>query len=1022
MRGGLTGRMLAASGLLALIVSGVFALLLVAMGDAREAERRAEQAASVLLTAATLERLVIDLQTGSRGFIITEQERFLEPWHTALRGIPAQGRTLERLIIDPEQRKRARLINEAIRSYIDEWTLPLVTTARADAARGRTLVADGEGKRRADAIRAQFQRFLDAENAISADRRADADSAADRARAVGLGGLAGFVLLVLLFTGYFTRTVVVPVRRLADAAGRLGAGDLTARVPQGGGAEIGELGRAFNAMSAAVRESQEELDRFFTLSLEMLCIANLEGYFTRLNSSFERTLGYSAEELMSEPFVHFVHPDDREATLAEVEKLSRGIDTVAFENRYRCKDGSYKWILWSATAFRERGLIYAAARDITDRKHAEEEIRALNEELELRAAELESQNTELESQQAELELVNEKLEGQQAELADANEDLARQVSINRTVLDATVDAIGLADHEGRLLLANAGMRKLGELLGIPPEASGSERFEIAAGATTDPERFLVEMASSQADVEREAVYEFELASGGRWFRLHTGPVRDESGAVIAHIINARDVTAEREADRLKSELVATVSHELRTPLASILGFTELLIERDLDEETRSRYLETVCGEAKRLTSLINDFLDLQRIEAGSFTPTLQAVELDAVLREQVEIFSAQSSAHELTLELDPGPLRIVSEPERVGQVLANLLSNAIKYSPGGGQVAVKAEIRGDSVHVSVTDQGLGIPVEQQEKLFTKFFRVDSSDTREIGGTGLGLALAREIVQAHHGRIGFESVEGEGSTFWFELPAARHGATGRARILVVEDDPAAAALMTEYLGTNGFEIEVVASGEDALERAVEDPPALVSLDIKLAGALDGWEVLTALKANPETASIPVVVCTAGNGHQEAAAFGAAEFLVKPFSAARIREVVAGLIPSRGSVLVADDDENVRVLVREALAAEGHEVTEAVDGEEALALLRARRPDVIVLDLVMPKLDGFSVLEQIQDDPETRFLPVVVLTGKELSDEERTFLRFRAFSVLQKSSSSPGELRRLVGEAMARASRQ
>jgi signal transduction histidine kinase/DNA-binding response OmpR family regulator len=632
--------------------------------------------------------------------------------------------------------------------------------------------------------------------------------------------------------------------------------------------------------------------------------------------------------------------------------------------------------------------------------------------LDRREVELEKQNEDLEERVAQ----------RTAELGAANDELARQASINSAVLDATVDGIRLVDLEGQTLVANAAIEKLtAEVFGLPSDSTLYERSAITE-RLTDPARYRATMESIAADPECETLDEFELADVKRSFQRYTAPVRDASGERIGRIIVVREVTAEREAERLKSDLVATVSHELRTPLASILGFTELLIERDLDEDTRRRYLETVCGEARRLTGLINDFLDLQRIEAGSFAASLEALDMDQVLGEQVELFSAQSSAHQLTLELPAGPLSVVGERERIGQVIANLLSNAIKYSPDGGRVEVRAAVRGDAVRVAVTDQGLGIPAEQQEKLFTKFFRVDSSDTREIGGTGLGLALAREIVQAHRGRVGFESIEGEGSTFWFELPAARRVATGSRRILVVEDDPAAAALMTEYFGTNGYEVEVVASGEDALERALTDPPALVSLDIRLAGALDGWEVLTSLKANAETAGIPVIVCTAGDGHWQAATLGAAEFLVKPFSAARIREVVARLIPAGGSVLVVDDDENVRRLVRGALAGDRVEVGEAADGEEALAHIRAHRPDAVVLDLLMPVLDGFSVLEQIQDDPETRFLPVVVLTGKELSEEERNFLRFRAFSVLQKSSSSPAELRRQVGQALARASAQ
>lgn len=1060
MRVGLTGRIVGASAALALVVCAGFAILSVSIRELRNAANQAHHSETVVATANRLEKLVLDLETGQRGYIVTRDERFLQPWREAHRTIGGASEQLVGLVAaEPAQLARARRIQVGVEEYIHDYSDPLVAQARRDPVAAAGVVKSAAGKRRVDVLRAQVARLIASESAASRAHTTQIDARATRATELTAAGLGITLALLLAFAVYIARAIVRPVRALSGAAAVVGRGDLAVRVPEGAVAELGVLGAGFNVMTASLEEARDELENqaqeleLQTAELEEQH-ANLEEAHDELaaqRAELERALAAVAEEKeRTEVFYEFGELIVREADIdALLESILREladfagaevgvISCVTPESNGELRPAVARGIEFDSLASRGAGGALAA-RALAERRmivadHGESglEIRTLGAPVKLRH-ELHLPLGAGERKLGVITLARVGSEAFPSSVVEALEHLVDQasvalvnafslaesrrlVSINRALLDETPLGLRLVGLDGSILLENATFHRL--LVTLPPEIDAADpdlRAEALSASLVDPQEFRAWYDRGQRDPLDSASLVVDLRDG-RALEIYGAPVRDHDGALMGRLYVLRDVTAERAADKLKSELLATVSHELRTPLAGVLGFAELLSTREYDAETRQRYLDTIRGEATRLSGLVNDFLDLQRIEAGQLGLSLAPFELTELLREQVEVFSAISERHAVELELPERELQVMGDRQRILQVITNLLSNAIKYSPSGGTVTVRASLVDSHARVSVTDTGLGIPAEQQEGVFGKFFRAETSEVREIRGTGLGLAITREIVEAHGGRISFESVEGQGSTFSFELPAVGEQVAEqrRRRVLVVAGEDVARSLASQ-LESADYAVETEARSDAVVARVESAPPDLICLDVALNRGVNVWDLLTALKHNPRTRNIPVIVCAESADRARITSFGATDFLVKPFDPSQLRDALLRILaPGQTSILVVDDEPAIRRLVAAALA--DHEVREAGDGEEALRKIAARRPDAIVLDLGMPKLDGFDVLERLQQDEATKSIPVIVLTARELTPIEQHRLSRRAASLLTKSAYSADHLRAFVARAI------
>ncbi len=536
-----------------------------------------------------------------------------------------------------------------------------------------------------------------------------------------------------------------------------------------------------------------------------------------------------------------------------------------------------------------------------------------------------------------------------------------------------------------------------------------------------------------------------------WCTLSVAPVSEAPGRVTHFVGVLTDITARRAfeeelraakeaaeaANVAKSQFLANMSHELRTPLNAVILYSELLKEEagDLNVEGFIPDLEKIRTAGKHLLALINGVLDLSKIEAGKMELYPETFEVAPVAREVAGTVQAlvQKRANTLELRLEPDPGAMHADLTKVRQILFNLLSNACKFTEKGSVVleATRETAAGlEHVIFRVRDTGIGMTPEQLDRLFQPFSQADASTTRKYGGTGLGLAISKRFCELMGGEIKAESTPGQGSTFTVRLPA-RAGvgeggaasqpapAGGAGTVLVIDDEPTVRDLVSRFLAAEGFRPVTASDGREGLRRASELRPAVIILDVMMPH-MDGWAVLSALKADPQLAEIPVILLTIVEDRNLGYTLGAAEFLTKPIDRDRLAAVLAKYRPSRSAapVLIIEDDDTTRHVLRRALSRQGWSATEAENGRVALERMAEARPELILLDLMMPELDGFGFLAELRGRPEWRDIPVIVLTAKDLSLAERAQLNGQVQKIIQKGAYSREELLREVRALVAR----
>ena len=802
-------------------------------------------------------------------------------------------------------------------------------------------------------------------------------------------------------------------------------------------------------MSTASRfnpPTEDDMREFLDLSIDMLCIAGIDGYFKHLNPAWERTLGYSKEELLSRPYVDFVHPEDREAAIAEAKSLAAGRNTFIFENRFRCKDGSYKWLRWTGAVRAEKGVIYASARDVSPRKREEARLAAQHAVTRVlaEAPTLASAGSQI------LQAVCECLGWEAAAIwqVGSKEKLLRCVEawqilpqhlseFDRSTRTHTfARGVGLPGRvweqaepaciEDVAMDANFPRRDVAVKDGL----HGAIGFPILVGGEV---LGVLEFFSRQIQKPDARLLEMMGAIGSQIGQFIERRQAEDALRVYARDLETAKQVAE-EATRTKSEFLANMSHEIRTPMNAIIGMTELALQTKITREQRE-YLDATKTSADALLTLVNDLLDFSKIEARKLQLDHVGFNFRDTVEDAIRVLAlrAHHKGLELACDIRPEvPKALAGDPLRLRQVVVNLVGNAIKFTDHGEVVLrvrpesnVDGEVR---LHFSVTDTGIGIPAEKQKLIFEAFSQADSSTTRRYGGTGLGLAISQQLVELMGGRIWVESHAGQGSTFHFtatfevQSPAVQQPDSLGLQltdlpVLIVDDNETNRRILEEVL-TNWHMQPVAADGSAAALAAMEKSAAenhpfkVILLDAHMP-MMDGFGLAERIQKDPRCRGIRLIMLTSAGQPEDVSrcqALGISAYLTKPVKQSELLDVIVSVLspreqqpslasqPRRGSrsirrrlkVLLAEDNAVNQLLASRILESLDHHVTVVSNGREALSAAQAGRFDLIVMDVQMPEMDGFEATAAIRklEKATGKHIPIIAMTAHAMKgDRER-----------------------------------